>query len=53
MVEDKNLWKLKEVTTTPIVIGALGTYTDSLEDIHVGLQAHTMQRTVLLGSAGS
>lgn len=53
--EVKRLWKLKKATTTPIVIGALGTYTDRLEkyleDIHVGLQAHTMQKTVLLGSA--
>ena len=53
--EVKTLWKLKKVTTTPIVIGALGTYTDRLEkypeDIHVGLQVHTMQKTVLLDSA--
>ena len=46
--EVKTLWKLKKVTTTPVVIGALGACT---EDIHVGLQAHTMQKTVLLGSA--
>ena len=51
----KTLWKLKKVTTTPIVIGALGTYTyrleKYLEDIHIGLQVHTMQKIVLLGSA--
>ena len=43
------------IIITPIVIGAMGTYTDRLEkyleDIHVGLQTHTMQKTVLLGSA--
>ena len=53
--EVKTLWKLKKVTTTHIVIGALEASTDRLEkyleDIHVGLQAHTMQKTVLLGSA--
>ena len=53
--EVKTLWKLKKVTITLIVIGALGTYTDRLEkylkDIHVGLQNNTMQKTVPFGSA--
>ena len=53
--EVKTLWKLKKVTITPIVIGALGPYTHRLEkyleDIHVGLQTHTMQKIALLGSA--
>ena len=53
-----SLWSQNplEATTTPIVIGALGSYIDRLEkyhkDIHVGLQAHTMQKTVLLDCWG-
>ena len=46
---------MKTVTTTPVVIGTLGMFTDRLEkyleDIHVRLKAHTMQKSVLLASA--
>ena len=53
-VEIKTLWHLTKVVITLIVIGALESFTAKLEeylgDIHVGLQAHRMQKTVLLGS---
>ena len=55
VIEIKTLWNLKKVVITPIVIGALGSFTAQLEkylaDIHVGLKAHAVQKTVLLGSA--
>ena len=54
-IEIKTLWHLKKVVITPIAIGALGRFTAKpkkyLADIHVGLKAHTMQKTVLLGAA--
>ena len=54
--EIKALWHMKGVTTTPpVVIGALGMFTDRLkkylEDIQMVLKAHTMQKSVLLTSA--
>ena len=54
-IEIKALWHMKRVATTPVIIGALGMFTDRLEkyleDIHVGLKTHTMQKSVLLASA--
>ena len=54
-IEIKTLWHMKTVTTTPVVIGALEMFTDKLEkyleDIYVGLKAHTIQKSVLLAPA--
>ena len=54
-IEIKALWYIKRVTTTPVIIGALGMFTDRLgkylEDIHMGLKAHKMQKSVLLASS--
>ena len=54
-IEIKALWHIKRVTTTPVIIGAIGMFTDRLEkyleDIHMGLKTHTMQKSVLLASA--
>lgn len=49
------LRKMKKVTVTPVVIGALGSITENFEGymnkINVGLGPYIVQKTVLLGSA--
>ena len=51
----KALWKMKKVTVTPVVIGALGSITENFEGymkkIIVGFGPFMVQKTVLLGSA--
>mgnify|MGYP001794283847 CR=1 FL=1 len=46
-IEIKALWHMKRVTTTPVVIGALGMFRDRLEkyleDIHVGLKGYNAE----------
>ena len=45
-----------KVRITPIVIGAVGTFSNNmqkyLENLHIGLSIQTLQKSVLLGSAG-
>lgn len=54
-MERKVLRKMKKVTVTPVVIGALGSITENFEGymnkINVGLGPYIVQKTVLLGSA--
>ena len=54
--EIKRLWRLRKVRTTTTVIGALGTFSNNLqnylENLHIGLSIQTSQKYVLLGSAG-
>ena len=49
------LWCMHKVCITPVVIGALGSYTERLEKfldgIHVGLRTDIIQKTALLGTA--
>ena len=53
--EIKRLWRLRKVRTTTTVIGALGTFSNSLqnclENPHIGLSIQISQKYVLLGSA--
>ena len=53
--EIKTLWRMHKVCITPVVIGALGSYTEILEKfldgISVGLRTGIMHKTALLGSA--
>ena len=55
--EVKTLWKMKKVTTTPIVIGALGTSTDRLEkyleDIQLGFRPTQCRRPCCWAQPGS
>ena len=58
--EIKRLWRLRKVRITPTctcsIIGARGTFSNNLqtylEDLHIGLSIQSLQRSVLLGSAG-
>ena len=54
--EIKRLWRLRKVRTTTTVIGALGIFSNNLqkylENPHIGLSIQTLQKYVLLGSAG-
>ena len=54
-IEIKRIWKLKSVKTVPIVIGALGMFTNRLEkylkELESSISPAIIQKTVLLGSA--
>ena len=53
-IEMKELWKMKSVKVVLVVIGALGTIPERLEDylknIKAGIEEAALHRTVLLGS---
>ena len=54
-IELKKFWELKRVQTIPIVVGALGSVTESigtyLEKVSKNISFNIIQRTALLGTA--
>ena len=54
-IELKKCWELKRVQTIPIVVGALGSVTESigtyLEKVSKNISFNIIQRTALLGTA--
>ena len=54
--EIKRLWRLHAVRITPIITGALITFSNNqqkyLEDLHIGLSIQSLQKSVPLGSEG-
>ena len=54
-IELKKCWELKRIQTIPIVVGALGSVTESigtyLEKVSKNISFNIIQRTALLGTA--
>ena len=55
--ERKRLWQLLKVRITNIIIGTLVTFSNNLEkyleDLHIGLNIQSLQKSVLLGFHGN